>query len=222
MNELWLVAGADPASLDEIVAAAEGAGVHIRETSREALGRRAGVETHQGVLAIAEPLAAADLDDLAEPLDGRPPFLVALDGVTDPHNVGAILRSAEAAGATGAILARHGGPAVTPTVAKAAAGAIEHLRLALAPRIPPALERLRSAGVWVVGLDGDGDADLFGLGLLTEPVVLVLGAEGEGMGQLSAKRCDVVARIPRIGRTESLNVSAAAALACFEVVRARQ
>lgn len=221
VRELWLVAGADPAGCEEIVEAAEDAGVPIRETSREALGRRAGVETHQGVLAVAEPLKAVELADLSQPFEGRPPFLVALDGVSDPHNVGAILRSAESAGATGALLARHGGPAVTPTVAKAAAGAIEHIRLALVPRIPPALERLKSAGVWVVGLDGEGDADLFGLPLFTEPVVLVLGSEGDGMSRLSADRCDVVARIPRIGQTESLNVSAAAALACFEVVRAR-
>ena len=193
----------------------------MRESNRAALGRLAGVDVHQGVVAIADPLEATELDDLAKPSADGIPTLVALDGVTDPHNVGAVLRSAESAGATGAVLARHGGPAVTATVAKAAAGAIEHLRLASVPRIPAALERLRSAGLWIVGLDSEGDSPLFGLELLTEPVVLVLGAEGAGMSRLARERCDVVASIPRKGRTASLNVSAAAALACYEVLRVR-
>lgn len=193
----------------------------VREVGREALASRAGVETHQGVLAVAEPLKPTELTDLASTEEGTP-MLVALDGVSDPHNVGAILRSAESAGATGAVLPRHGGPAITPTVAKSAAGAIEHLSLALVPRIPAALERLKGLGVWVVGLDADADQELFDLPLLTEPVVLVLGSEGEGMSRLAADRCDVLVQIPRVGQTASLNVSAAAALACYEVLRARR
>ncbi|HUR49366.1 MAG TPA: 23S rRNA (guanosine(2251)-2'-O)-methyltransferase RlmB [Acidimicrobiales bacterium] len=207
--------------VDEILELARRGSVPVRETNRAALGRLAGLDVHQGVLAIAEPLRARELDDLAKPGDGGPATLVALDGVTDPHNVGAVLRSAESAGATGGVLARHGGPPVTATVAKAAAGAIEHLPLASVARIPAALERLRASGLWIVGLDADGDSPLFGLELLTEPVVLVLGAEGAGLSRLSRERCDVVASIPRKGQTASLNVSAAAALACYEVLRVR-
>lgn len=207
--------------VDEILELARRSGVPVRETNRSALGRLAGLDVHQGVLAIAAPLRTTELDDLAKPAGGDPATIVALDGVTDPHNVGAVLRSAESAGATGAVLARHGGPAVTATVAKAAAGAIEHLPLASVARIPAALERLRSAGLWIVGLDSDGDSPLFGLELLTEPVVLVMGAEGAGLSRLSRERCDVVASIPRKGQTASLNVSAAAALACYEVLRVR-
>lgn len=206
--------------VDEILELARRAGVPVRETNRSALGRLAGIDVHQGVLAIAQPLATTELDALAEG-GGGPATVVALDGVTDPHNVGAVLRSAESAGATGAVLARHGGPTVTATVAKAAAGAIEHLALASVARIPAALERLKSAGLWVVGLDSEGESPLFGLELLTEPVVLVLGAEGAGLSRLSRERCDVVASIPRKGRTASLNVAAAAVLACYEVLRVR-
>ena len=224
--ELWVASDSDLTRVDSILQAAERAGVMVREVGREALASRAGVETHQGILAVAEPLRPTELADLVvsrgEDGEEGKPLLLALDGVSDPHNVGAILRSAESAGATGAILPRHGGPAITPTVAKTAAGAIEHLPLALVPRIPAALERLKNQGLWVVGLDSEGEEELFDLPLLTEPLVLVLGSEGEGMSRLSASRCDVRVRIPRIGQTASLNVSAAAALACYEVLRARR
>jgi 23S rRNA (guanosine2251-2'-O)-methyltransferase len=219
VHELWVAGDTDDGPLANLVELAAEHGTRVQRTDWKALAKRAGTESHQGALAVAEPLKERELDDLAA---GPAAFLVALDGVTDPHNVGAVMRTAESSGATGCVLARHGGPAVTPTVAKAAAGAIEHLPIAVVPRIPAALERLKSQGVWVVGLDGEGDADLFDLQLLTEPVVLVLGSEGEGMSRLSAARCDLIARIPRIGQTPSLNVSAAAALACFEVVRARR
>lgn len=221
VKEILLAEHLGPSDVvDEILELARRAGVPVRETNRSALGRLAGIDVHQGVLAIADPLATTELDALAT-AEGGPATVVALDGVTDPHNVGAVLRSAESAGATGAVLPRHGGPAVTATVAKAAAGAIEHLALASVARIPAALERLKSSGLWVVGLDSEGDSALFGLELLTEPVVLVLGAEGAGLSRLSRERCDVVASIPRKGRTASLNVSAAAALACYEVLRIR-
>ena len=141
--------------------------------------------------------------------------------MTDPQNLGAVLRSAEGAGATGVLLPKRRSAHVTPAVTKAAAGAVEHLPIALVPGIPAALERAGRAGVWAVGLDGTGDTDLFGLSLGDQPIVLVLGAEGRGLGRLTRERCDVLARIPMLGRLDSLNVSAAAALACFEVARAR-
>ncbi len=155
---------------------------------------------------------------------GRPaPFLVAVDGVTDPGNLGALLRSAEGAGVHGVVLPRHRAVHVTPTVAKAAAGAVEHLDIALVPGLPGALQRLSAQKVWVVGLDDAADRSLFDLGdLATEPLVLVLGAEGAGLSRLTRERCDLVVSIPMLGRLSSLNVSAAAALACFEVARRRR
>ena len=146
---------------------------------------------------------------------------MAVDGVTDPGNLGALLRAAECNGATGVVLPRHRSVHITPTVTKAAAGAIEHLAMTVVAGLPSALESLKAAGVWVVGLDGRGDTLVDRLTLATEPLVLVLGAEGTGLSPLVRKRCDVLAAIPLRGRLASLNVAAAAAIATYEVARLR-
>ena len=148
-------------------------------------------------------------------------FLVVVDGVTDPQNLGAVLRSAECAGATGAVLPRHRAVHVTAAVTKAAAGAVEHLPIALVAGIPSALQTLEELGVRTVGLDERGDKSVFELGLGDEPVALVLGAEGRGLSPLSRRRCAQLASIPLHGSIPSLNVSTAAAVACFEVARGR-
>ena len=157
----------------------------------------------------------------ARSAQGAPPFLLAADGVTDPGNLGALLRSAECAGVTGVVLPKHRAVHVTPTVTKAAAGAVEYLPMALVGGLPTALRQLRDAGVWVIGLDMGGDTDLFDLEVADQPVCLVLGAEGKGLSRLVRERCDAVAGIPLLGQLASLNVSAAGALACFEVTRRR-
>jgi 23S rRNA (guanosine2251-2'-O)-methyltransferase len=142
--------------------------------------------------------------------------------VTDPGNLGALLRSAEGAGATGVVLPKHRTVHVTPTVAKAAAGAVEHLPMAVVPGLPAALSRAKQLGCWIVGLDDASDRSLFELeDLGREPVVLVLGAEGSGLSRLVRSRCDIVVSIPMRGHLSSLNVAAAAALACYEVARQR-
>jgi 23S rRNA (guanosine2251-2'-O)-methyltransferase len=148
-------------------------------------------------------------------------FLVVLDGVTDPQNLGAILRTAECAGATGALIPRHRAVHVTPAVTKAAAGAVEHLRMSLVAGVPAALQELERLGVMTVGLDGRGSTSIFDLKLGDRPVALVLGSEGSGLAPLVRQRCDVLANIPLSGTIPSLNVSAAAAIACFEVARQR-
>jgi 23S rRNA (guanosine2251-2'-O)-methyltransferase len=173
---------------------------------------------HQGVVAQAAPLRAADLDSL---LDAQDAFLVALDGVTDPHNLGAIMRSAETAGATGIVLPRRRSAHITPVVAKAAAGAIEHLPIAIVGGIPAALERASRAGCWAVGLDERGDRSVYDLDLADQRLVLVFGAEGRGLARLTRERCDVLVSIPMYGHVGSLNVAAAATLACHEVARRR-
>lgn len=214
----------DLAGLQDVVDLALDLHVPVREVGANRLRSEARTEAPQGVVARAAPLPESDLDDLvAGPPDGPPAFLVALDGVTDPGNLGAVLRSAEGAGATGVILPRHRAARVTPTAAKAAAGAIEHLPMALVGGLPAALARLRDRGVWVVGLDAGGDHELFDLPLTADqPVALVLGAEGAGLSRLVRRRCDAVASIPLLGHLGSLNVSAAGALACYEVTRRRR
>jgi len=151
----------------------------------------------------------------------RMAFLVVVDGVTDPQNLGALLRSAECAGVTGVVLPRHRSAHVTPTVTKVAAGAVEHVSVAVVPGVPGALQELERLGVWTVGLDERGSEPVFNLPLGDRPIALVIGAEGRGLAPLSRQRCDVLARIPLRGSIDSLNVSAAGAIAMFEVARQR-
>jgi 23S rRNA (guanosine2251-2'-O)-methyltransferase len=222
--DVWMAQEVEPAPiLERIERLATEARVPLRRVSRSRLDAAAATDAPQGVLAHARPLPEADLDDLCRPKAGGPkPFLLAVDGVTDPHNLGALLRSAEAAGATGALLARHRAVHVTPTVAKAAAGAIERVPMAIVGGMPAALARAKELGCWVVGLAGDGDGSLFeDLAVADEAIVVVLGAEGGGLSRLARARCDLVVSIPMRGRLASLNVSAAGALALFEVSRRR-
>ncbi len=226
VRELWMANDLDPAPiLDEIVELAAEARVAVREVSRGKLEAEARTDAPQGVLAHAAELRPVELDDLAGPASGgRRPFLLVLDGVTDPQNLGALLRSAECAGVTGVVLPRHRAAHVTASVTKAAAGAVEHLPMALVGGTPSALVRLRELGVWSVGLDGAADRSIWELevDLAGEAVAVVLGAEGRGLSRLTRQRCDALAAIPVAGRVESLNVATAGALVCFEVVRRRR
>ena len=223
----------------EITDLAGAQGVALRRLPRRDIDEMARSEAPQGVIARAEPLAEVLLDEVlvrtqgdgseelsvggvAGSVPGDKLFLVAVDGVTDPGNLGAILRSCEGAGVDAVILPRHRAVHITPSAAKAAAGAIEYLTMCVVPGLPTAIQQLRDANVWVVGLDDAADKPLFGLGdLAREHVCLVLGAEGPGLSRLVRERCDLVVSIPMSGALSSLNVSAAAALATYEVVRAR-
>lgn len=219
VRTVWIAEGQDKSALlDEIVELASASGADVRFVDVERVKTEAHSDAAQGVVAQAAPIQPAVLDDLA----GRPnAFLVVLDGVTDPRNLGAVLRCAETAGATGAVLPRHRSASLTPAAVKAAAGAIEYLPIALVGGVPGALEQLSRVGVWSVGLDADGPASVYDLAVAEGPVALVLGAEGRGISRLASQRCDVLAAIPRHGHVESLNVAAAAAVACFEVARRR-
>ena len=223
VRQLWVATDLEDAGVvADIVDLATDQRIPILEVSRKKLEAQARSEAPQGVLAKAGALPEAELDDLARTGKGPKPFLVAVDGVTDPGNLGALLRSAEGAGVTGVVLPKHRAVHVTPTVAKAAAGAVEHLPMAVVPGLPAALSRAKQLGCWIVGLDDGADRSLFELDDLgREPVVLVLGSEGTGLSRLVRSRCDLVVSIPMLGHLSSLNVAAAAALACYEVARQR-
>jgi len=227
VHELLIVSderdgGRDRGPLADIAAIAHDLRVTVKRVSPAKLAAAARTEAPQGVVARCAPLPDVDFDELcATRRDGAPPFLVAVDGVTDPGNLGALLRTAECAGATGAVLPRHRSAHVTPTVAKAAAGAIEHLPIALVGGLPNSLARAKSLGLWVVGLDSGGAQRIDQLTLAAEPVVLVFGAEGRGLSPLVGRRCDMLASIPLRGHLGSLNVAAAAAIATYEVARRR-
>jgi 23S rRNA (guanosine2251-2'-O)-methyltransferase len=235
VQEVWMESGGgDAPILRDIRELAAANRVPVNVVGQGRFSARARSEAPQGVLALAAPLPEADLDDLIagrRPARGAArggsddvaaaPFLVALDGVTDPGNLGAILRSAECAGATGVVLPRHRAVHVTPAATKAAAGAVEHLPIAVVGGLPAALARMRDAGVHVVGLEGQAPTSLYDVSAPDGPVCLVLGAEGKGLSRLVRERSDELVAIPMHGRLGSLNVSAAAALACFEIARRR-
>lgn len=217
-----MAADLDPAPiLEEIVDLADEDKVPIRALPRGKFESLARTDAPQGVLAFAAPLENHELDALARPVGSSPPFLLILDGVTDPRNLGAILRVAECAGVTGIVLPRHRAARITASVTKSAAGAVEHLPMAQVAGIPSALQRLTELKIWTVGLDMVADTTVFELKVASDPVALVLGAEGSGISRLARERCDVVARIPLGGSLDSLNVATAAAVACYEVVRRR-
>ena len=222
-QEVVIAAGQNHSGmLAQIVELAAELRVPMKELPRTKFEAMAVTEAPQGVIARAASLREHDLDDLARPTDDRPPFLLVLDGITDPGNVGAALRTAECAGVTGAVLARHRAAHITPAAAKAAAGAIEHVPMALVPGIPNALARLAELGVWTVGLDITAPTPVYEIGVATDAVALVVGSEGRGLSRLARQRCDVVVTIPLSGSLSSLNAAAATAIASFEIARHRQ
>jgi 23S rRNA (guanosine2251-2'-O)-methyltransferase len=222
VRQVLLAEGQDESALlDEIEELARRRRVRVERVSARRLESTARTESPQGVVALAAPVSEVELEDLCRPVGGRPPFLVVLDGVTDPHNLGAVLRSAVCAGVSGAVLPRHRAAHLTPAVTKAAAGAIEHLPMAVVAGVPSALRQLAVRGVWTLGLASEARRSLWDSALADEPLALVLGSEGDGLSALVRKRCDELVAIPQAGAPASLNVSAAAAVACFEVARRR-
>jgi len=223
VHEIWISSELEgDAGVDDIVVIANAQRVPVVYIAKSRLEREARSEAPQGVLATAAELPEADLGDLLRGDGATPPFLVAVDGVTDPGNLGAIVRSCDGAGVTGVLLPRHRAVHVTPTVAKAAAGAVEFVPIALVPGLPAVLKQMKEHNIWIVGLDDAADRSLFELGdLAAEPICLVLGAEGAGLSRLVRDRCDAIVSIPMLGGVSSLNVSAAAALSTYQVAQVR-
>ena len=212
----------DTAILAEIADLSEERRVPFRQLTRAKLDDLALTESHQGVIAAAEPIRAVDLDEVLSAKQNEPFMVVVLDGVTDPGNLGAILRTAEIAGATAVVLPRHRAVRLTPAAVKAAAGAVEYLPIALVGGLPTALQRMSNEGLWVVGLDGSARDSIYELRVANEPLAIVFGAEGRGLSHLVGQRCDQLVSIPQNGRLESLNVSNAAAVTIYEVRRRRE
>lgn len=215
---------ARPADVDRVLIARDDASgapalsrVRVEHVAREALERVAQGIPHQGIVALGRPPRPWSIEDLVA---ARPQVVLVLDEVTDPRNVGAILRSAEAVGVGAVVLARDRSPQLTPALVKAAAGAVEWVPLTRVVNIARTLEALQDAGYWTIGLAGEAEHDLYGSGAVPGlPVALVVGSEGEGMRPLVRRWCHRLLRIPMHGRTASLNVSVAAAVALFEIRR---
>lgn len=221
IEELLVEGGARNPRVREIGEQARQLGIAVRAVSADALQRATALERHQGVAAHYRAPAALDENDLDDLLDRTPlPLLLVLDGVQDPHNLGACLRSAAAAGATAVIVPRDRAAGVTPVVHKASAGAVDRVALVQVTNLARALRQLKDAGVWLVGLAGEGDRSLYDIDL-AGPIAIVMGGEGEGLRRLTRDTCDFVARIPMAGAVESLNVSVATGIALFEALRQR-
>jgi 23S rRNA (guanosine2251-2'-O)-methyltransferase len=222
-RRLW-VAEAEALSepIEEIAQLAADRGVPVHMRPGEALLSTARTGAPQGVIAWADPVLPVVLEDLLEGSGAAgPPFLLVLDGVTDPGNFGSLLRTAACAGVGGVVVSRHRSAPLTPAAVKAAAGAVEHIPIASVGGVPAALQRISRAGIWLVGLDPAGEEALWKATLLDGPIALVLGSEGKGLSRLTRERCDSLAQIPQEGPLGSLNVAAATAVACFEVARRR-
>ena len=214
------IAGRDDDRLRRVLNEATSRGVRVSHVTRDALDRAAQNGVHQGIVAEVAPRPDVTLAALADATHG-PPLVVVLDGIEDPHNVGAILRTVDAAGASGVVRQSRRAAPLDGAAAKASAGAVHHVSVADVVNIARAVEELKEAGVWTVGLDGAAETTYYELDL-TGPTALVLGAEGQGLRRLVRERCDFAAAIPMAGHVSSLNVSAAAAIVLFEAVRQRR
>jgi 23S rRNA (guanosine2251-2'-O)-methyltransferase len=207
--------------LQKLIEECKHAGVSVRLITRTDLDRLAGNGGHQGAVAVTSAKKYADVDDLLANRRAQHALLVVLDGVEDPHNLGAILRTADAAGADGVIIPERRAAGVTGTVAKASAGASEHLPVAKVTNISRTLEQLKAANIWTVGLDERAQQTYDSIDYKMD-CALVLGAEGKGVHDLVRKHCDFLVSIPMLGKVPSLNVSVAAGIVLYEIVRQRR
>jgi 23S rRNA (guanosine2251-2'-O)-methyltransferase len=219
--ELWMAEPRQDGRARELKQHAQAAGLKVQMVGNDSLAKIAGDVAHQGVVASVRSLKPWDEEALLASLDdARDPLLLVLDGVTDPHNLGACLRTADAAGARAVILPKDRSAGVDAVVRKVAAGAAEFVPVVPVTNLARALSRLKQSGIWVVGTDGEAEQPLYAADL-NRPLALVLGAEGEGMRRLTRDSCDFLVRIPMAGQVESLNVSVAAGIALFEAGRQR-
>ncbi len=219
VERIFVAEAQDPSDiLDAIEREAQRQRIPVQVVSMARLDREARTEGHQGVVAFAARLETVGLEVV---LEAKHPFLLVCDGVTDPRNLGAMLRSADGAGVTGVVVPRHRSARISPTVTKTAAGAIEYLTFSDVGGIPAAIDQLNKAGVFTVGLAGESKESLYDLDLGSVTVALVVGGEEKGLASLTRKRCAAVVSIPQLGKISSLNAGVAVSVAAFEVARQR-
>ena len=222
IDKVFIAAGDTDRALQHLAAQAKEAGAVVVPVDRRKLDAMSYTRAHQGVIALAAARNYFTIDDLLEEAAsrGENALLVICDELSDPHNLGAILRSAECAGAHGVIIPKRRSVGLTATVAKSSAGAVEYMKVARVTNINAAMEELKEKGVWIFGTAAEGSVPMYEADL-TGPTAIVIGSEGEGMSRLVQKNCDVTVHIPMKGRISSLNASAAASILLYEAVRQR-
>ena len=223
IDKIYLQKGETDKTLGHIASRARAAGTVVVEADRRKLDGMSRTHAHQGVIALAAVREYATVESIlsAAAEKGEPPLLVVCDEISDPHNLGAILRTAECAGAHGVIIPKRRSAGLTAVVAKTSAGAVSYIPVARVANIPSLLKDLKKQGVWVFGTAADGTTELYGADL-KGPAAIVIGSEGSGMTRLAAENCDFLVSIPMKGRISSLNASAAAAILLYEAVRQRR
>lgn len=222
IDKLFIQQGEREGSLQRIFAMARERNIVISEVDKKKLDAMSQTHAHQGVIAQCAAAHYCELQDILDNAKekGEPPFVVICDEINDPHNLGAIIRTAEGAGAHGVIIPKRRSVGLTSTVAKASAGAVEHCPIAKVANLAAAIDTLKEQGLWVFGADMDG-TELYHKADLSGPIALVIGSEGFGMGQLIKKKCDFLVRLPMLGKITSLNASVAGGILMYEVVRQR-
>lgn len=222
VDKVFIAAGEIDRGLQRLAAEAKEAGAVVVPVDRRKLDAMSFTHAHQGVIALAAAHVYYSIDDILEEAAsrGEAPLIVICDELSDPHNLGAILRSAECAGAHGVIIPKRRSVGLTATVAKASAGAVEYMKVARVTNISAAIAELKQKGVWVFGTAAEGSIPMYQADL-SGPAAIVIGSEGDGMGQLVRKNCDVMVNIPMKGRISSLNASAAASILLYEALRQR-
>ena len=223
INKIWVAEGSQRGQMNAVIQLAKAAKVNVQFVPKKKLDQMTDSQQHQGVVA---QIAAYEYQDLSVLFDraaerNEPPFFLLLDELEDPHNLGSILRTADASGAHGVIVPKRRSVGLTQTVAKASAGAIEHVPVVRVTNLARTMEDLKKEGLWFVGTDASGKED-YREADLTMPVGLVIGSEGKGIGRLVKEKCDFLVRIPLAGQVTSLNASVAAALLMYEVYRSRR
>ena len=222
MDKIYILKGETDKTLGHIASTARAAGIVVVDADKRKLDNMSRTHSHQGVIALAAVREYVSVESILEAAaeKGEKPLLVVCDEITDHHNLGAIIRTAECAGAHGIVIPKRRSAGLTAVVAKTSAGAVSHMPVARVANIPSLLKDLKKQGVWVFGTAADGTTNLYDADL-KGPAAIVIGSEGEGMTRLAAENCDFLVSIPMRGKLNSLNASAAAAIMLYEAVRQR-
>ena len=222
IDKIFIMKGETDSALGHIASTARKQGIVVADADRHKLDNMSRTHAHQGVIAVASVRAYATVADLLQAArdKGEPPLLVICDELSDPHNLGAVIRTAECAGAHGVIIPKRRSAGLTAVVAKTSAGAVSHIPVARVANLPSLLKDLKKEGLWIFGTAADGTTSLYDADL-RGPAALVIGSEGDGMSRLVSETCDFRVSIPMKGKLNSLNASAAAAILLYEAVRQR-
>ena len=223
INKIWIAEGTQQKQMQPILIEAKNRGVVVQTADKRKLDTLVPGIQHQGVVAQAAPYVYVEVEDLlaAAAAKDEDPFLIILDEIEDPHNLGSILRTADCTGVHGVIIPKRRSAQVNATVSKTSAGAAEYVPVARVTNLAQTMEKLKEAGVWIAGTDVQTDSEIYDTDVFKGPLALVIGNEGEGMGRLVREKCDVLIKLPMQGRINSLNASVAAGVVMYEVLRQR-